>query len=170
MEIERTTRKKPYLGGYRHKKTSIEYHHASAQTMQKPRPPILIDRYCRDTQTVEQRHRVQQTTNETSTQMTKIGVFVSNSGDKLIQPQRYTTADEHHDMMLTKVKWAVSSGKSLRACAKCADLHRPAHAQSIIQGPVVQSIVSLTSLLVVKMLTDLVSKISDSQVFFTEKM
>ena len=103
VEIERTTRKKPYLGGYRHKKTSVEYHHASAQTMQKPRPPSLIDRYCRDTQTVEQRHRVQQTTNETSTQMTKIGVFVSNAQDKLIQPQRYTTADEHHEMMLYKV-------------------------------------------------------------------
>ena len=34
-----------------------------------------------------------------------------------------------------------------------------------IQGPVVQSIVSLTSLLVVKMLTVLVSTISSSQVF-----
>ena len=103
VEIERTTRKKPYLGGYRHKKTTIEYHHASAQTMQKPRPPSLIDRYCRDTQTVEQRHRVQQTTNDTSTQMTGIGVFVSTDEDKLIQPQRYTTADEHLDMVLKKV-------------------------------------------------------------------
>ena len=35
--------------------------------------------------------------------------------------------------------------------------------------PVVQSIVSLTSSLVVKMLTVLVSAISNSQVFFTEK-
>ena len=104
VEIERTTRKKPYLGGYRHKKTTIEYHHASAQTMQKPRPPSLIDRYCRDTQTVEQRHRVQQTTNDTSTQMTGIGVFVSTDEDKLIQPQRYTTADEHLDMVLKKVR------------------------------------------------------------------
>ena len=37
------------------------------------------------------------------------------------------------------------------------------------QGPVVQSIVSLTSSLVVKMLTVLVSTISNSQVFFAEK-
>ena len=36
-------------------------------------------------------------------------------------------------------------------------------------GPVVQSIVSLTSSLVVKMLTVLVSTISNSQVFFAEK-
>ena len=38
------------------------------------------------------------------------------------------------------------------------------------QGPVVQSVVSLTSSLVVKMLTVLVSTISNSQVFFAEKM
>ena len=38
-----------------------------------------------------------------------------------------------------------------------------------IQGPVVQSIVSLTSLLVVKMLTVLVSTISNSQVFLLKK-
>ena len=37
-------------------------------------------------------------------------------------------------------------------------------------GPVVQSIISLTSLLVVKILTLLVSTISNSQVFFAEKM
>ena len=38
-----------------------------------------------------------------------------------------------------------------------------------IQGPVVQSIVSLTSLLVVKMLTVLVSTISNSQVFLLKE-
>lgn len=103
VEIERTTRKKPFLGGYRHKKTSIEYHHASAQTMQKPRPPSGTEKYCRDTQTVEQLHRVQQTTNDTSTQMTGIGVYVSNIEDKLVTPQKYTTADEYHMMILTRV-------------------------------------------------------------------
>ena len=39
----------------------------------------------------------------------------------------------------------------------------------IKQGPVVQSVVSLTSSLVVKMLTVLVSTIPNSQVFFAEK-
>ena len=39
----------------------------------------------------------------------------------------------------------------------------------IYQGPVVQSIVSLTSSLVVKMLTVLESKISNSQVFLLKK-
>ena len=39
----------------------------------------------------------------------------------------------------------------------------------IRQGPVVQSVVSLTSSLVVKMLTVLVSRISNSQVFLLKK-
>ncbi|KAL4226123.1 hypothetical protein ACF0H5_014110 [Mactra antiquata] len=103
VEIERTTRKKPFLGGYRHKKTSIEYHHASAQTMQKQRPPSGTEKFCRDTQTVEQHHRVQQTTNDTSTQMTGIGVYVSNMEDKLLIPKKYTTADEHLSMILNRV-------------------------------------------------------------------
>ena len=47
VEIERATRKKPFLGGYKHKKNGVEYHHASAQTMQKPRPPPNVDRFCR---------------------------------------------------------------------------------------------------------------------------
>ena len=39
-----------------------------------------------------------------------------------------------------------------------------------IQGPVVQSVVSLTSSLVIKMLTILVSTISNSQIFLLKKM
>ncbi|XP_034306877.2 IQ motif and ubiquitin-like domain-containing protein isoform X1 [Magallana gigas] len=103
VEIERATRKKPYLGGYRHKKTGVLYHHATAQTVKKQPPPSQIPKNCRDTQTVQQKHRVQQTTNDTSTQMTGINVFVSNMEDKLIVPGKYTTADEHHSMILRKV-------------------------------------------------------------------
>ena len=44
-----------------------------------------------------------------------------------------------------------------------------AHHAKVYQGPVVQSIVSLTSLLVVKMLTVLVTTISNSKGIFTEK-
>ena len=38
------------------------------------------------------------------------------------------------------------------------------------QGPVVQNIISLTSLLVVKILTDLIGTMSNSQVFLLTKM
>ena len=44
------------------------------------------------------------------------------------------------------------------------------HIQTVkIQGPVVQSIISLTNLLVVKMLTAVVSTIAKSQVFLLKK-
>ena len=48
-------------------------------------------------------------------------------------------------------------------------LYDSQHETMHLQGPVVQSIVSLTSLLVVKMLTILVSTVSNSQVFLLKK-
>ena len=96
-------RKKPFLGGYKHKKTSFEFHHASAQTSQKQKSGSKVEKYCRDTQTSQQRNNFQQTTNSTSTQMTKIGVFVANLPDKLMVPGKYTTADEHHKRILDQV-------------------------------------------------------------------
>ena len=103
VEIERATRKKPFIGGYRHKMSGIEFHHASAQTLKKQPAPSTIPKFCRDTQTCEQKHRVQQTTNDMSTQMSKIGVFVSNVPDKMMTPGKYTTADDHLNMILQKV-------------------------------------------------------------------
>ncbi|XP_074644757.1 IQ motif and ubiquitin-like domain-containing protein isoform X2 [Tubulanus polymorphus] len=103
VEIERATKKKPYLGGYRHKNSGVEYHHASAQTMKKIRAPTAVERNCRDTQTVQIKHIVQQTTNNMSTQMTGIGVYVSNVQDKLMTPGKYTTADDYKSMLLEKI-------------------------------------------------------------------
>ncbi|XP_025107613.1 IQ and ubiquitin-like domain-containing protein [Pomacea canaliculata] len=103
VEIERTTIKKPFLGGYRHKINGIEFHNAAAQTVPLPRASSGIERYCRDTQTVEVRSRVQQTFNDTSTQMTGIGVYVSNITDKLLTPGEYTYAEEYHNNILEKI-------------------------------------------------------------------
>ena len=38
VNVEQSRIKKPFLGGYRHKETGIEYHHASSQTLPKRRP------------------------------------------------------------------------------------------------------------------------------------
>ena len=38
VNVERAQVKKPFLGGYRHKETGTEYHHASVQTLPKRRP------------------------------------------------------------------------------------------------------------------------------------
>ena len=105
VEVERATRQKPFLGGYRHKKNGVEFHHAASQTMQKARDSSLVDRFCRDTQTLEERHILQQTTNEMSTQMSGVGVYVSNMKDKLTIPGKYTTADEFKSNRMTKVDY-----------------------------------------------------------------
>jgi IQ and ubiquitin-like domain-containing protein len=103
VEIERNNLRKPYLGGVRHRVTGVEYHHASAQTIPPQRPDKGIMRYCRDTQTIQSRHRVIQTTNEQSTQMNKPGYHVSTDNDRLLTPQRYQTADEKFDILNKKV-------------------------------------------------------------------
>jgi len=103
VEIERSRTKKPFLGGFRNKNTGVEFHNASAQTMQKQRPPPTAERFCRDTQTCEQKNIRQQTTNTTSTQMTGVGVYVSNAEDKLITPGKYFTADDRLALILRNV-------------------------------------------------------------------
>ncbi|XP_015980688.2 IQ and ubiquitin-like domain-containing protein [Rousettus aegyptiacus] len=102
VEVIKSDFHKPFLGGFRHKITGIEYHNAGTQTVPK-KIPEKNDMFCRDTQTVFQRKKLQQTTNTTSTQMTKIGVYVSNMTDKLIIPGRYFTAAEYHAQRLAAV-------------------------------------------------------------------
>ncbi|XP_078536965.1 IQ motif and ubiquitin-like domain-containing protein [Lissotriton helveticus] len=95
VEIERLTFHKPYLGGYKHKLTGAEYHHAGTQTVPKKRPDREVEVFSRDTQTVVAKNKYQQSRNTTSTQMTKIGCYVANLTDKLIEPKQYVTADEY---------------------------------------------------------------------------
>ena len=104
VEIERNNVRKPYLGGIRHRMTGTEYHHASAQTLAPQRPDKGIVRYARDTQTIQSRHRVIQTTNEQSTQMSKPGYYVSTDSDRLLTPHRYQTADERFEILTKKVR------------------------------------------------------------------
>ncbi|XP_036037701.1 IQ and ubiquitin-like domain-containing protein [Onychomys torridus] len=102
VEIVKSDFHKPFLGGFRHKTTGVEYHNAGTQTIPR-KIPEKPNRFCRDTQTVFQRKKVQQTTNTTSTQMTKIGVYISNMTDKLLKPGRYFTAAEFHARRLKAV-------------------------------------------------------------------
>ena len=69
VHIVQESRKKPFLGGYKHRLTGAEFHNASAQTIPKIRVPSSVEKFHRDTQTYKLRNGVQQTTNTTSTQM-----------------------------------------------------------------------------------------------------
>ncbi|XP_009561881.2 IQ and ubiquitin-like domain-containing protein isoform X1 [Cuculus canorus] len=103
VKIERPTYHKPFLGGFKNKITGVEFHNAGSQTIPKKRPDKGIEIFCRETQTVFEKNKSQQTRNTTSTQMTKIGLYVSNRTDKLISPGKYLTADEYHKRRLEAV-------------------------------------------------------------------
>ncbi|KAJ8261845.1 hypothetical protein GJAV_G00159120 [Gymnothorax javanicus] len=101
VEIERTTQRKAYLGGYRHKVTGVEFHHCAVQTVAKRPRGRGVETFCRDTQTVEVRTQSQQCSSTTATQMTSIGCYVSNMEDKLVTPGPYVTAQQ---LTLRKMK------------------------------------------------------------------
>ncbi|NWJ10938.1 IQUB protein, partial [Crypturellus undulatus] len=103
VKIERPTYRKPFLGGFKHRITGMEFHNAGSQTVPKKRPDKGIEVFCRETQTVFEKNKLQQTINTTSTQMTKIGLYVSNMTDKIIRPGNYVTADEYHKRRLEAV-------------------------------------------------------------------
>lgn len=50
VEIERPRHQKAFLGGYRHRLTGMEYHHAAVQTLPKRRPDRGVAVFSRDTQ------------------------------------------------------------------------------------------------------------------------
>ncbi|XP_038562649.1 IQ and ubiquitin-like domain-containing protein [Micropterus salmoides] len=103
VEIERPLQRKAFLGGYRHRLTGAEYHHAAVQTLPKRRPERGVVVFSRDTQTVVLKSQAQQCTINVSTQMTGIGCYVSCLNDKLVAPCSYITADEYHDRRLRAV-------------------------------------------------------------------
>ncbi|NXF01963.1 IQUB protein, partial [Smithornis capensis] len=103
VKIERPTYKKPFLGGFRNMRTGVEFHNAGSQTKLRKGPDKGIQLFCRETQTILEKSTAQQTRNTTSTQMTKIGLHVSNVTDKLISPGKYFTAEEYHKCRLEAV-------------------------------------------------------------------
>ncbi|XP_070828220.1 IQ motif and ubiquitin-like domain-containing protein isoform X2 [Chaetodon trifascialis] len=52
VEIERPRQRKAFLGGYRHRLTGTEYHHAAVQTLPKRRPDRAAVVFSRDTQVI----------------------------------------------------------------------------------------------------------------------
>ncbi|XP_071659468.1 IQ motif and ubiquitin-like domain-containing protein [Patagioenas fasciata] len=103
VKIERPTYQKPFLGGFKNKITGVEFHNAGSQTIPKKRLDKGIQLFCRETQTVFEKNKPQQTNNTTSTQMSKVGLYVSVVTDKIISPGKYITADEYHEHRLQAV-------------------------------------------------------------------
>ncbi|XP_010002636.1 PREDICTED: IQ and ubiquitin-like domain-containing protein [Chaetura pelagica] len=103
IKIGRPTYKKPFLGGFKNRVTGAEFHNAGSQTIPKKLPDKGFQIFCRETQTVFEKNKPQQTPNTTSTQMTKIGLYVSTVTDKSLSPGKYFTAEEYHKRRLEAV-------------------------------------------------------------------
>ena len=99
VEVETPPFRKPFLGGFRNPRTKLEYHNASSQTYVRVKK---IDGKARNHRAVQVKQTSsgstndQQTSANSSTQMTKIGVFVDPTQDATIVPRPYFTADEWH--------------------------------------------------------------------------
>lgn len=128
VERDLPLRGKPFLGGFRHKQTGLEYHHASVQSLPPPKvhdpnAPEPTARFHRDTQTAVVVTRSQQAVREQGTQMTKLGVSVlddrhppslaaasvgsggagaDGQGDRYLVPMPYFSADDYDLLKLEK--------------------------------------------------------------------
>ena len=83
--------KKAFLGGYRSRKTAIEYHHASSQTDPAPRSAGADDahqKFHRETQTAVLQTRSQQAVREAGTQMPR-GHLKAEDSDTILRPLPY---------------------------------------------------------------------------------
>ena len=95
VAIEKADMRKPYLGGYRHKKTSKTYHHAACQSKVLgclPRYPDPDTRRHRDSQTVVAISRGSQSLREYGTQMARLDVLIDETEDRHVRVRRYFTA------------------------------------------------------------------------------
>mmetsp|Transcript_29420 Transcript_29420/g.77101 ORF Transcript_29420/g.77101 Transcript_29420/m.77101 type:complete len:639 (+) Transcript_29420:195-2111(+) len=97
VEIARPTERKRWLGGFRHKDNGCEYHNVSTQTYMRPRRPDGKIRFHREAQTKQVSSGAtnnQQTSADSSTQMTRPGAHVSGDEDRIIAPRPYFSAAE----------------------------------------------------------------------------
>lgn len=73
---------KPYLGGYRNKRTGVVYHHGGTQTPRQPKPNASKIKQTRETQTVKSQSRTQQSKREASTQVARPGMLLNTIHDR----------------------------------------------------------------------------------------
>ncbi|KAJ3157147.1 hypothetical protein HDU89_002558 [Geranomyces variabilis] len=97
--------RKRYRGGFRDRRTDVEYFHADTQTptpqeIKAAQAPL---KFTRDSQTKFERHRFAQASREAATQMTKRGCYVTTETDNTITPRRYITADENEAFVTSKI-------------------------------------------------------------------
>ena len=96
VEVDYFFGDKPYLGGYRHRKTKREYHNAATQTENKSKSSKREkEMKCMQVQTRPEIDVELQTTQEKATQMPRLGLYVLKQDDKeMVYSGKYVTAEE----------------------------------------------------------------------------
>ncbi|POM80330.1 IQ and ubiquitin-like domain containing hypothetical protein, partial [Phytophthora palmivora] len=110
VEIEKFTGHKPYLGGFRHRKTQQHFHHASAQTiLSRARRNMGPARFHRETQTQHLVTRSLQTKRESGTQMSRRDLKLDESFDRHVTARPYFDSYQldslREDSVLLMQRW-----------------------------------------------------------------
>ena len=94
--------RKPFLGGFKHKKNGSLYYHAVVQTDPLEREvKVRTDKVSRDTQTRGQT-RTSQTARESATQMARTGLCIDTGGDVVYTSKPYFSANRLHELRIRK--------------------------------------------------------------------
>jgi len=95
VAISKSEGKKPYLGGYRNKKTAKVYHHAGTQTPTEVKKTKDTNHLrTRDTQTYEVRSVSMATYRESGTQMQRVDLSIDEKRDSVVMARQYFTSDQ----------------------------------------------------------------------------
>ncbi len=96
VDVERPAEdsKKPFLGGFRHKKTALVYHHAAVQTISTRQPPAPKPKNERSVQTQILESKTIQTNREAGTQMNRPGLWIDDARDRWVESRPYVDAVE----------------------------------------------------------------------------
>jgi len=109
---EHVLRPKPFLGGYRNKRTGLVMHHASSQTVRRRKDAGVV-KFHRDTQTVATSTRSVQTSREMGVQTPRKNLFIDTEHDTFITPKPYFTA---HQLSKLKHQCAIELQCFVRLC------------------------------------------------------
>lgn len=94
--------RKPFIGGYAHKRTEQRYHHAMAQTDAIERVVrTTAERVSRETQT-QGITRTVQTARECATQMARPGLHIHTAGDRQFVARPYFSAEQLHKLRVER--------------------------------------------------------------------
>ena len=103
IERHESALNKEYLGGYRHKKTGIVYHHATVQTDNEDEGDKKTNKVVSSTQTYRLVTATIQTGREASTQMKRPDLMIDESTDFHMTPGTYITSEEYMKMKLASI-------------------------------------------------------------------